>query len=64
MGGTAASAVVLFHDHITTFPDEYWLVWKAKISFVKCAFLLNRYVVPSVMLLVLSGTSKLREKGG
>jgi hypothetical protein len=54
---TAAGAVVLFYDHIMTLPDEHRFVWKAKPSFAKYAFLVNRYVVPSVMLLVLSGMS-------
>lgn len=61
MGGTAAGTVALLYDHIITFPDEYRFVWKAKQSFVKYAFLLNRYAVPTVMLLVLSGTSKSRK---
>lgn len=62
VGGTVAGAVVLFYDHILTLPDEHRFVWKAKASFAKHAFLLNRYVVPSVMLLVLSGTSKTRKR--
>jgi len=61
MGGTAAGTVVLLYDHIMTFPDEYRFVWKAKPSFVKYAFLLNRYVVPAMMFLIISGTSKTRE---
>ena len=61
-GGTAAGTVVLLYDHIITLPDEYRFVWKANPSFAKYAFLLNRYVVPSVMLLVLSGTSETRER--
>jgi len=59
--GTAAGTVVLLYDHIITLPDEYRFVWKANPSFAKYAFLLNRYVVPSVMLLVLSGKSETRE---
>jgi len=62
VGGTAAGTVVLLYDHIITLPDEYRFVWKANSSFAKYAFLLNRYVVPSVMLLVLSGTSETRER--
>ena len=61
-GGTAAGAVVLLYDHIITLPDEYRFVWKANTSFAKYAFLLNRYVVPSVMLLVLAGKSETRER--
>ncbi|KAF9649460.1 hypothetical protein BDM02DRAFT_1819799 [Thelephora ganbajun] len=53
---TAVGTVVLLYDHVITLPDEYRFVWKAKPSFAKYAFLLNRYVVPSVMLLVLSAT--------
>ena len=58
VGGTAAGTVVLLYDHIITLPDEYRFVWKANSSFAKYAFLLNRYVVPSVMLLVLCGKLK------
>ena len=61
-GGTAAGTVVLLYDHIITLPDEHRFVWKANPSFAKFAFLLNRYVVPSVMLLVLSGMSETRER--
>ena len=64
VGGTAAGVVVLLYDHIITLPDEYRFVWKANPSFAKYAFLLNRYVVPSVMLLVLSGTFETRERMG
>ena len=56
MGVTAAGTVVLLYDHIMTLPDEYRFVWKAKASFAKYAFLLNRYIVPCVMLIVLTGT--------
>lgn len=52
----AAGAMVLFYDHLLTFPDECRFVWKAKTSFAKCAFLLNRYAVLSVMLLILPAT--------
>ena len=61
-GGTAAGTVVLLYDHIITLPDEYRFVWKANSSFAKYAFLVNRYVVPSVMLLILCGTSETRER--
>lgn len=52
----AAGAVVLFYDHLITLPDECRFVWKAKPSFAKYAFLLNRYAVLSVMVLVLPAT--------
>jgi len=55
---TAAGAVVLFYDHLITLPDECRFVWKAKSSFAKYAFLLNRYAVLSVMVLVLPGMCK------
>lgn len=50
--------MVLFYDHMATLPDECRFVWQAKPSFAKYAFLLNRYVVPSVMILVLCGKYK------
>ena len=52
---------MLLYDHLMTLPDEYRFVWKAKKSFAKYAFLLNRYAVPSAMLLTLAGTSHTRE---
>jgi hypothetical protein len=54
-------AVVLLYDHIITLPDEYRFVWKARPSFAKYAFLVNRYAVPAVMVLMLSGTSEPRK---
>jgi hypothetical protein len=60
----AVGAVVLFYDHLITFPDECRFVWRAKPSFAKYAFLLNRYTVPSVMLLVLPGTPNTRKLYG
>lgn len=58
MGKTAAGTVVLLYDHLITLMDEYRFVWKARPSFAKYAFLLNRYVVLSVMVLILPGTCK------
>ena len=49
---------MLLYDHIMTLPDEHRFVWKAKTSFAKYAFIVNRYVVPSVMLTVLFGASE------
>ena len=60
---TAAGAVVLFYDHLITLPDECRFVWKAKPSFAKYAFLLNRYAVLSVMVLVLPGMCQMRKVG-
>jgi hypothetical protein len=57
-------AVVLLYDHIITLPDEYRFVWKARPSFAKYAFLVNRYAVPAVMVLMLSGTSEPRKWAG
>jgi len=60
MGKTAAGTVVLLYDHIITLPEEYRFIWKAKSSFAKYIFLLNRYAVPPVMFMVLSGASLTR----
>lgn len=56
MGAIVAGAVVLFYDHLRTLPDERRFVWDAKPSFAKYGFLLNRYAVLCVMVLVLPGT--------
>jgi hypothetical protein len=37
---------MLIYDHILTLPAEISLIWKSPPSFVKYAFLLNRYLVP------------------
>ncbi|KAA1476598.1 hypothetical protein DENSPDRAFT_843602 [Dentipellis sp. KUC8613] len=39
-----SSLVLLFYDHILTFPDEFELIWKSHWSISKVIFLLNRYV--------------------
>jgi hypothetical protein len=59
---TAVGTVVLLYDHLITLPDECRFVWKAKKSFAKYAFLLNRYAVPSVMVLVLPGMCETKRK--
>jgi hypothetical protein len=60
-GETTAGTMVLLYDHIVILPDEYRFVWKAKLSFAKYTFLLNRYVMTFTMLLVLPGTSRTRK---
>jgi hypothetical protein len=62
MGKIVAGTVVLLYDHLITFPDEYRFVWKARTSFAKYAFLLNRYAVLCVMVLVLPGAYKIQNK--
>ncbi|KAI5115927.1 hypothetical protein M0805_009863 [Coniferiporia weirii] len=42
--------VMLLYDHVLSFDDEVRLVWQAKPSFAKKAFLLNKYLVPVVLL--------------
>ena len=54
-GKTAAGTMVLLFDHLITLADEYRFVWKARTSFAKYAFLLNRYAVLCVMVLILPG---------
>ncbi|KZP18678.1 hypothetical protein FIBSPDRAFT_1045984 [Athelia psychrophila] len=49
---SAAGLVVLLFDHLLTFTDEVALVWDSKPSFTKYLFLLNRYLVPSVLIVV------------
>lgn len=45
-----AGVVVLLFDHVLTFGDELLYIWRAPTSFAKCAFLLNRYLVPCVSI--------------
>jgi hypothetical protein len=51
-----AGLVVLLYDHLLTLPKEVSLIWKAPASAPKYAFLLNRYIVPSILLAVAYGT--------
>ncbi|KIM25793.1 hypothetical protein M408DRAFT_204302 [Serendipita vermifera MAFF 305830] len=48
---TAASAVILFYDHIITLPDEIELVWASPLSLATTMFYINRYVPVPIMLL-------------
>jgi hypothetical protein len=50
-----AGLVVLLYDHLLTLPKEVELIWKAPASAPKYAFLLNRYIVPSILLAVAYG---------
>ncbi|GJE95843.1 hypothetical protein PsYK624_120330 [Phanerochaete sordida] len=49
---TAAGLVILCYDHVLTFMDEVRLVWRAPPSFFKYAFIFNRYMVLSCLLVV------------
>lgn len=44
--------VIVLYDHVITFDDEVQHVWKAKSSFAKWSFLFNRYLVPTVLIVV------------
>jgi hypothetical protein len=48
----AAGLVMVLYDHILTLPDEIALIWKSPPSLAKCAFLLNRYLVPVALIVV------------
>jgi hypothetical protein len=37
-------------DHLLTLPDEIALIWRSPPSFAKYDFLLNRYLVPVVLV--------------
>lgn len=52
-GFTAAGFVMLLYDHALAISDERLYLWKAPPSFAKYAFILNRYLVPSVGLFLL-----------
>ncbi|THH06515.1 hypothetical protein EW145_g4036 [Phellinidium pouzarii] len=42
--------IMLLYDQLLTFYDEVELVWKTKSSLAKRAFLVNRYLVPSILI--------------
>ncbi|KLO09487.1 hypothetical protein SCHPADRAFT_943603 [Schizopora paradoxa] len=44
--------VLLLYDHFLTFDDEVRLVWKARRSFARSAFLFNRYLVACSLIWV------------
>lgn len=46
-----ASLVVLLWDHFLTFGEEVRLIWPSRANFVKRAFLVNRYIVPIVLII-------------
>jgi len=47
---TLAGFVVLLYDHILTFDFEVDLIWRAKAGLVSVIFLLNRYIVPLLLI--------------
>ncbi|CAE6509637.1 unnamed protein product [Rhizoctonia solani] len=46
---TGSGLALLLYDHLLTLSTEIELVWPAKMSPVKCAFLVNRYFCPLVL---------------
>lgn len=42
---------VLLYNHVLTFDDEVRFIWKAPTTLPKVLFLLQRYVVPLVVIL-------------
>jgi hypothetical protein len=47
---SVAGLIVLLWDHCLTFEQERQLIWFSRPSFVKLAFLSNRYIVPVVLI--------------
>jgi hypothetical protein len=47
--------MMLIFDHALTLPREIALVWRARMSVVKAAFLFNRYIVPGALFVMLYG---------
>lgn len=43
--------VAMFYDHILTFPAEVSLVWRARPSFGRNGFLLNKYLVLACLVI-------------
>jgi Family of unknown function (DUF6533) len=54
---TAAGITILILDHILTFNRERTLVWSLRGGYLKWAFLVNRYIVPFVLILFLHSMS-------
>lgn len=50
---TVIGVVILLYDHITTFKEEVRYIWKAPSSFAKYAFLMNRYLVPALLISII-----------
>ena len=49
----AAGLVALLYDHLLTINDEIELVWRARNTLPKTLFLINRYLVPLLMLVTI-----------
>ncbi|KAG9000511.1 hypothetical protein FRB94_005399 [Tulasnella sp. JGI-2019a] len=47
---TAAGFAILIHDHLITLSDEVELIWRNPLSNVSVLFLINRYVVPAIIV--------------
>lgn len=47
----AAGITILILDHLLTLNRETQLVWPLKAGYLKWAFLVNRYLVPLVLVL-------------
>ncbi|EGN99615.1 hypothetical protein SERLA73DRAFT_134913 [Serpula lacrymans var. lacrymans S7.3] len=47
---SAAGLVILLYDHLLTFADEVALIWTSSRSFAKYLYLMNRYLVPQVLI--------------
>ncbi|KAI0042704.1 hypothetical protein FA95DRAFT_1564034 [Auriscalpium vulgare] len=47
---SVAGFVVLLYDFLLTFADEVEYIWKARTTLPKILFLINRYVVPAMLL--------------
>ncbi|THH23059.1 hypothetical protein EUX98_g8118 [Antrodiella citrinella] len=47
---TLIGFVALVYDHILTFADEVNYIWEARAGLVSTLFLLNRYIVPLVLV--------------
>lgn len=48
-----AGATAWFYDYLLTFQKEYQYIWKKKWGLVKILYLLNRYLTPPFLILVL-----------
>lgn len=47
---------MLLYNHILTLGDEVQFIWRAPTTIPKVLFLLQRYIVPLVIIMTVNGT--------
>ncbi|KIJ31404.1 hypothetical protein M422DRAFT_783790 [Sphaerobolus stellatus SS14] len=60
---SAAGLVVLIYDHLLLLDEEIQLIWNSRTTRAKILFLVNRYLVPSALIVGTYGLSGLSKAG-